>query len=151
MVEKTKYHIKNVSSCLRCKSWWISKHQMETDLVNKWRTCDLNWRAENIRSVWSDEEAVTFLTLIHEQKCRVSVRFFTWFSIVWALTGALLMTSSCCVLFFCRGSVAATGELAPPAGNLSETPRIYIMLVDGNKFAFSFADILKIQLRFVLH
>ncbi len=41
--------------------------------------------------------------------------FSTWFSIIWALTGALLMMSCCCVLFFCGALMAATGESAPPA------------------------------------
>lgn len=48
---------------------------METDLVYKsWRSWSMwlkhhssfHWRAENITPVWNDEEAVTFLTLIHE-------------------------------------------------------------------------------------
>ena len=41
-----------------------------------------------------------------------------WFSIVWALTAALLNTSSRCILiFFCGGLTAATWESAPPAVN----------------------------------
>ena len=64
--------LKSVSCCLMT-SWimWLKRH----------------WRAENIRSVWSDdEETVTFLTSIHETN-RI---FPSCFSIVWVLTVALL-------------------------------------------------------------
>lgn len=40
--------------------------------------------------------------------------FSTWFPITWPLTGALLMMKSSCVLFFCHGLMAPTGELATP-------------------------------------
>lgn len=71
--------------------------------------------------VWSDE-TVTLLTIIHETNRNVSITV----SIVWRLTGALLKTkSSRCVLFFCSGSKALTGELAPPAVYLHQPTNSY--------------------------
>ncbi len=59
-------------------------------------------KSEHIRCVWSDEETLTFLKLIHETNIN-AVMISRFFPNIWGLTGTL---KSHCVLFFCNGIMA---------------------------------------------
>ncbi len=93
------------------------------------------------KEVFTNEEAVAFLTFIHEINHVFHVGFPSF-----ELTGALLMTSPCCVLFFCGGLMAPTGELAPPAAYLHEpSPNTHTTVVDLVKICTKFGSKLDIR------
>lgn len=75
--------------CPRCKNVCIGKDKKIC--VDWWGDCSL-----------------LQINAWHEHECRVFILFST-FSIVWALTGTPLITSSCCGVFFWQ----PTAELAP--------------------------------------
>lgn len=71
-------------------------------------------------------------------------------SIIWGSTGALLIVSSCCILFFCSGLMAPAGELIPATVYLNVSKYPHDSSGWKQKFTFSFADFLAIQFKFAL-
>ncbi len=79
--------------------------------LSEWMMTYMNHVTESEENICvEDEEAVTLTSKI--QKFHISIMFSTWFSIVWTLTEALLMTSSRRVLFFCGALIGSDWRIS---------------------------------------
>lgn len=109
---------KNVYAWLRWKSWSLDKNDEKTLHAFKRPLSLLQMLLkmaadENLRSVWSAEETVTFLKLVHETNRHVSVMFYT----ISCLTLLTMSSPSA------KGSVAPTADLDAPSTRLTVAER----------------------------
>lgn len=76
--------------------------------------------ADETSVVLSDEETVTFLKLVLKTSIdALSITFSTSFSTIRSL--ALLITSSCCTLFYCCGLIASNLRIIPQLVNFKQS------------------------------
>lgn len=112
ILRKVKILLKSFYTCLRWKSWCIDNKKYEWINPDVREACDLNvsqasTQETKISDLWGDCKAPQ-TEIIYSL---ISIAVFTWFSIVWGLTGTLLMMSSCCALF-CNWRITTTNFLS---------------------------------------
>lgn len=98
---------RKVDILLRWTNWRIDKTWLQwTCKGNRLTECHHSSSAPLMRPNMATGTNITSANVNLPMPCFHHVSYMVWDLKVWGLNGALFITSSCCILLFCNGSVA---------------------------------------------